>query len=117
MKTNYDTNTDNLVRVGGHKRFNPSIIVMMEADINYTKVHLNSGKIIYVATNLKKLEERLATNVSFFRSHRSFIINLNHVINNCGEDTIELANNRIVSVARRRKEALVQKLAFLRMAV
>lgn len=117
MKANYDMKTDNLVRVGGHKRFNPSIIVLMEADINYTKVHLNSGKVIYVATNLKKLEERLATNVSFFRSHRSFIINLNHVVNTCGEDTVQLANNRTVLVARRRKEALVQKLACLKMAV
>ncbi len=116
MKAEYNEKTDNLVRVGGHKKFNPSIIVLMEADINYTKVHLNSGKVIYVATNLKKLEERLATNVSFFRSHRSYIINLNHV-NNCGEFTVLLANNKTVLVARRRKEELVQKLAGLKMAV
>jgi len=116
MKTNLEVKADNLVRVGGHKKFNPSIIILMEADVNYTKVYLNSGKVIYVATNLKKLEERLATNVSFFRSHRSYIINLNHV-NNCIEDTVHLANNKTVLVARRRKEALVQKLACLQMAV
>ena len=116
MKTNYKLQPLNLVRVGGHKKLNPSIIVLMEADINYTKVHLNSGKVIYVATNLKKLEERLATNVDFFRSHRSYIINLNHV-SICIEDTVHLQNNRTVLVSRRKKEALVKKLAFLRMAV
>lgn len=116
MKAEHNEKNSNLVRVGGHKKFNPSIIVLMEADINYTKVHLNSGKVIYVATNLKKLEERLATNVSFFRSHRSYIINLNHV-STCGDVTVELANNKTVLVSRRRKEELVQKLACLKMAV
>jgi two-component system LytT family response regulator len=55
-------------------------IMYCEADQNYTKVYLISGKVIIVSKTISVLEKMLPNN-SFCRIHRSYNVNLNYVKN------------------------------------
>ncbi len=54
-------------------------IIALEAMRAYTQLHLIDGKTLVVSRNMKQLEDRLPMDEQFFRSHRSWIINLEHV--------------------------------------
>lgn len=53
-------------------------ILRCESDGSYTLVFTNDGKKILLSKKIKDLEE-LLSELSFFRVHRSHLINLNHV--------------------------------------
>jgi two-component system LytT family response regulator len=79
-------------------------IVYLEADINYTKIHLENGKILTVSYTLKKVTKDHLDTTVFVRIHRSFIINKNHLFdidrsNNAIQ--LELNNGVKVPVSRR----------------
>lgn len=54
-------------------------ILYFEGDGAYTKVVLDNGKTITSSKGLKSFETLLADNASFFRCHKSYIVNLQHV--------------------------------------
>jgi len=54
-------------------------IVAIEADGAYSKVHLIDNQVITVSKTLKYFESVLPEDVNFFRSHRTWIINLKHL--------------------------------------
>jgi DNA-binding LytR/AlgR family response regulator len=94
---------EELLHVGSRKSFDTQEIVMLEAQENYTKIHLVSGKIFMSSTTLGKIELRLKGNPYFFRTHRTFLVNLNYVTA-YKEKSIEVENYRNVTLSRRRKE-------------
>lgn len=51
-------------------------IIALEAQRAYTQVHVKGGKSVIVSKNLKQLEEELSGVSSFYRTHRSWIINM-----------------------------------------
>ncbi len=53
-------------------------ITHLSADSNYTWVHLSSQKKYLVTKTLKDMEEMLIF-PQYFRAHKSFLVNLNHV--------------------------------------
>lgn len=53
-------------------------IVYIESSSNYSKLHLENGKVLLVTRLLKEFDE-LLTPYSFFRVHHSYLINLNHL--------------------------------------
>ncbi|HWY37753.1 MAG TPA: LytTR family DNA-binding domain-containing protein [Bacteroidia bacterium] len=53
-------------------------ILRLESDSNYTNVILTDGKKITSSKTLKDYENALNPN-NFFRTHKTFIVNLNHV--------------------------------------
>jgi len=55
-------------------------IVALEAQRSYTEVHLLDGNRLVVSKNLKQLEEELSTYSVFYRTHRSWIINLDYFV-------------------------------------
>jgi two-component system LytT family response regulator len=55
-----------------------SDIVLLKAENIYCTVYLNNGKSILVSNTLKEISERL-TDKLFYKSHRSYIINVNYV--------------------------------------
>lgn len=65
-------------------------IIAIEADGAYSKIHLKEKITITTSKNLKYFEEMLPKEVSFFRSHRTWIINL---------DYIELLNKRTLNIS------------------
>ena len=115
MKTNLTIKTDaeeNYIAIGGRKKVNPYEVILLEGDVNYTKVHLSSGKILFVATTLKKLLNRFNED-SFFRTHKSYIVNLQHVENYEFGEEINLLNDLKVSVSRRKRRDFSAKLLWI----
>lgn len=67
-----------LGHTGGFSVVEMKDIVRLEAESNYTRVHVTGKKSYFVSKPLKVFEDSLKDNI-FFRVHRSYIINLNHV--------------------------------------
>ncbi len=54
-------------------------IVMLKAEGSYCEIYLDNGEKLLTSKNLKYFEERLMEINYFFRSHKSFIVNLKKV--------------------------------------
>lgn len=89
-------------------------IVLLQADGAYTTLQLANGERLVASMNLKLFEERLASCPVFFRSHRSFIVNLNYVKGcNRSEGTLELEGKREASISGERYEHFLSKMMAL----
>lgn len=98
---------EDLVHVGGRMKFCPSKIILLESDINYTRLHFSDGSVFITSTNLGKLESRFET-FNFFRPNRSFIINLDFIANYEKETaSIRMENNETVQLSRRRVKQFI----------
>lgn len=88
-------------------------IISLEADGAYTQVFLKDGKQILVSKRLKFFEDILKERKSFYRSHRSYLININFVKKlNRSEGFLELDNGKSIPLARDKKiefEQLLKK--------
>ena len=82
-------------------------IIRMEADVNYTRFFLDSGKKLLVSKTLKEYDEMLGES-GFFRSHQSHLVNLDHILS--FEKTegghLVMADESQVPVSSRKREAL-----------
>lgn len=79
-------------------------IVYVEADGAYATLFKSDGTKIVVSKKLKFFETALENDKNFFRPHRSFIINLNHLKKyNRGSNEIILLNDAVVHISRDRK--------------
>jgi len=81
-------------------------IVNCESDGNYTIFHFINAPKLLVSTNLKEYET-LLTPHSFFRTHKSHLINLayfDHFLKADGGNTIVMKNKLAVPLSVRRKE-------------
>jgi two-component system LytT family response regulator len=86
-------------------------IVYCEAERSYTIFHLEDKKTVTVSKPLVEYESMLA-GTSFFRVHKSFLINLRHVKEyQRGEGGIVImSNNAEIEVSRRKKELFLLKI-------
>lgn len=84
-------------------------IVMLIADGSYTNVFLKQQDKILVSKKLKAFEQVLQ-HPFFFRTHRSYIINLNRVKRYVRQDGgyIVMENGELASLARDRKEEFLK---------
>jgi len=89
---------------------NISEIICLEADGPYTTIFtINDGKIVS-SKNLREYEEIL-TEHHFFRTHHSFMVNLNHVKKFIKSDNLLLlTNGQTVDVSKRKKEEFLEML-------
>ncbi|MDG1477792.1 MAG: LytTR family DNA-binding domain-containing protein [Vicingaceae bacterium] len=110
---NYKTLTENLksesaakimVRhQGNQEMINLEDIITIEAKESYSCIHTAKGKFL-VSKNLKYYEMLFDQNNSFFRTHKSWIINLNHMITfSKTKLEIELNNKIFAKLSRYRK--------------
>jgi two-component system, LytTR family, response regulator len=67
-----------LSHTGGFSVIEMKDIIRLEAESNYTRVYVTEKRSYFVSKPLKVFEDSIKDNV-FFRVHRSYIINLNHV--------------------------------------
>ena len=83
-------------------------IIRFEGDGSYSKVYIIDQPYILVSKNLKEFQELLEDN-DFFRTHNSHLINLSFVKKYVMKDGghIEMKDNTIVPISRRKKEAFV----------
>lgn len=89
-------------------------IIYLEADSNYTNVYMKDNKKMLISKTLKYFEDSLP-NTSFFRVHKTFIINISTIVKYLNSDGgyIILSNNAKIPISRSKKSELVQKLNVL----
>ena len=85
-------------------------ILYLEADGSYTKFCLANGKSIVVSKKIKEFEDALGTTNNFFRTHRSFIINLKSIKQYVKQDGgyILLNSDTQIPLARERKDEFLE---------
>ena len=78
----------------------------------YTKIITTNGKEYLITRVLKETENCLACK-DFFRTHKSYLINLNHIIHYQPnhETPITLVNNVKIQLAKRRKKDFQNRLS------
>ncbi len=84
-------------------------IICMQADGAYTHIVLKNKQKILVSKNIKSFEEML-TQPCFFRPHRSYIINLNHVRQFMKQDgrCILMADGETISISKEKREEFLR---------
>lgn len=100
MRTNFGD-----VRAIKKAQIIPPDIIRIEADENYSIVHLHGGKKLTLAKTLKQFQEMLDPQ-SFLRPCRSQIINT-RFIKKVSETQITLKNGFQLPVSRRRRIGLI----------
>lgn len=84
-------------------------ILYCEADGNYTTIHCRDDEQYVISRTLKDTAELLPESM-FFRTHQSYLINLNYLkkyIKGSGGNVI-LQDGSVIQVARARKDALLK---------
>jgi DNA-binding LytR/AlgR family response regulator len=98
----------NEVNINVRTMVSPSEILFCEADVNYTRIHYQD-RIEIVAVPLKKIESQLKT-FSFFRIHKSYLVNIRHLLHDITTHEVEMSNNRSLTISRRRVSDFRKKL-------
>lgn len=82
-------------------------IVALEADSNYTKIHLKNTETVWASKTLGYFEDLFKDRPLFFRTHKQFVINLNCVKEYIGgeHNLVVLQNGLQAKIARSRREA------------
>ena len=95
----------------GYQMENINNIMYCQADINYTVVHTVNKNKITVCKTLKIIEDILPDEY-FFRVHKSYLVNLNHIEKYSKTDGhyIILENGERIDVAHRRVDDFVKAL-------
>lgn len=85
-------------------------IIYLEADGAYTNVVLSSNSKLLISKKLKDFEHILSNNPIFFRTHRSYVINLEYIKQYIKSDggSVRMQNNAEIPVARERKDSFQQ---------
>jgi two-component system LytT family response regulator len=88
-------------------------IIYIEGATNYSIIHLLNGQKVLYARTLKYLSDKITQECSknqFFRIHRSFYVNLEHLHKYAPwTRTVELSNGHNLQVARRKKSLFEQR--------
>lgn len=80
---------------------NKDDVLYISSEGNYSTIHLTDGKNLLITKNIKKLEDSWFTNLPFFRTHQSYIINVNRVTDYTSDQlTIEGSIRIPISKAR-----------------
>ena len=89
-------------------------IIHCKGEGNYTHIFMEEGKHLLVAKTLVEFEE-LLSEYAFVRTHKSHLVNLNHVVAYQKTDggILELSNGDRASISRRRKEKVADILKAL----
>ena len=89
-------------------------LVLCEADSNYTKLVLTTGKTFILSKTLRDVQQVLEER-NFLRVHRQYLVNLEHVkMYHKGDNAyLVMSGDITVPVAKNQKERLVQKFGWL----
>jgi two-component system, LytTR family, response regulator len=67
-------------------------IIKLEADANYTHIYLTGNRKLTYCRILKEFADLLKNNENFIRTHKSFIVNLDHIKSYSNQGVIKLAD-------------------------
>ena len=116
MKTLSDHSlVDNYTRVffpyrGGSHSFLPEQIIRLEADSNYTYIFFNNHKPILMAKVLRNYQ-RLLEPFGFIRTHRSHLINRQHVVALDINGDIVMDDHSKAGISRRKRREVIMALS------
>lgn len=85
-------------------------IIYLEADGNYTRINLMNSQSVYASNSIKDLERKLIS-FPFFRTHRSYIVNIDKIESLTSKRTnsyIVLINKKIIPVSESKKKNLLK---------
>ncbi|EZH74249.1 hypothetical protein ATO12_15395 [Aquimarina atlantica] len=92
-----------LPELGNRRIIAINTIIAIEADGSYSKIYTTENKPLTTSKNLKYFENLLPEDISFFRSHRTWMINLKYIeVINKSSLTITLAQNITAKISRTR---------------
>lgn len=77
-------------------------LLLLEASVNYTILHYTDGESQIYSYTLKRFEQHLASNNSFIRIHKSFIVNRAYILE-VRKSEVVLLSNVVLPLARRRR--------------
>lgn len=92
------------VRAIQKAQVSPDDVICVEADANYSIIHLSSGKKIHLAKTLKQCQEMLQGD-DFVRPSRSYLFNLDY-LKGLTDNEITLKNGFKMPVSRRKRKLL-----------
>lgn len=83
-------------------------IIFLESQGRYTILHCVNNLQVVATRNIGEYDDILLNNMQFFRTHKSYIININHTLKIIKNDGFycQMDNNKNIPVARRRQEEL-----------
>ncbi len=99
--------TISLTAQSGHEFIRVNDIVCLRAEGSYTHVSVLGRRPILVSKNLKYFESLLAGMPQFFRTHRSFLVNLRQV-KKVEKLTIFLSEGAVADLTREKKEEFIR---------
>jgi DNA-binding LytR/AlgR family response regulator len=99
---------NNQLKISPKKTVNPEDIILLKGFGNYTTYQFVNGDRLTVAKTIKCLETSMKSPQLFFRSHKSFLVNLGHILA-IDDEKLTMTNNTMALVSRRRKNTLESK--------
>lgn len=88
-----------------------SDICSIQASGSYVEIQLSDGSRVVASKSIRYFEEKLPSKV-FFRCHKSYMVNLNHIENfNPQEKLIILTTGEEIPVSARKKEAFINEIS------
>lgn len=99
-------------QLNGFRFIDHSDILYLKGERAYASIYLTDGSSVLASRNLKYFEQLLTDSSKFFRCHRSFIVNVDHITEYVKTDggNLILRGNRQVSVAADRVPVLMERL-------
>ncbi|MBA4848868.1 LytTR family DNA-binding domain-containing protein [Emticicia sp. BO119] len=100
------------IKLAGKKKVNPAEVLFLKADVNYTEIFLQDGERFIVSKTLKELEKRFI-NYNFFRTHKSYMVNLKYVTGYQIHEglLVKVQDAHHLSLSRRRKEVFLDTMS------
>ncbi len=89
--------------------FNTDEIIRLEGVSNYTRFYFTNRKPLLSSKTLKEYED-LLQDYFFLRTHKSHLINTSYVKSYNIDNGLQMCDNSIVEISRRRKEEVMQQL-------
>jgi two-component system LytT family response regulator len=93
-----------------------SKILFIKGEGAYSEITMLDGSKHLVSRNLRNFEEVLADNHSFFRPHKSYIVNLDHVVsyNKSDGGSLFFANNQSIPISSEKAQIILEKIKLVR---
>lgn len=112
-----NNNDFQLINVGGRKSIEAHDVIMLQAETNYTYIHLVDGTKFLVSYTLGKIAERLGEFSFFIRPNRSVLLNAHYTTRFDGLFLqISLPNGTVLknaSISRRKKHQIIEQMTAL----
>jgi two-component system LytT family response regulator len=87
-------------------------ILRLEADRNYTVIHLVDKRPFVASKTLKYFEEMLG-DFNFIRTHKSHLVNATHIVRlSSNHESVLLTDGARIEISRRKKDEVQQQLSF-----